>query len=56
MPKVLRTDFYNSLLAAYRLDEVEEQLVKGGLEGLRVEVVSDRHFIAFGRLFAEKTA
>ncbi len=55
-PKVLRTDFYNSLLAAYRLDEVEEQLVKGGLEGLRVEVVSDRHFIAFGRLFAEKTA
>ena len=49
-PEVLRTDFYNSLLAAYRLDEVEQQLAQGGLESLRVEAVSDRHFIAWGHL------
>ena len=47
---MLRSDFYNSFLAAYRLGEVEEQLAQAGLEGLRVEAVSDRHFIAWGRL------
>jgi ubiquinone/menaquinone biosynthesis C-methylase UbiE len=50
-PAILRTDFYNSLLAAYRPDEVEKQLEYQGLERrLRVEVVSDRHLIVFGRL------
>lgn len=51
-PEGLRTDFYHSLLAAYRPAEVAEQLACAGLEGLRLEVISDRHWIAWGRLSA----
>lgn len=49
-PDGLRQDFYNSLLAAYRPDEVHGQLVTCGLPQLRVEVVSDRHLIVYGEL------
>lgn len=49
-PEVLRRDFFNSLLAAFRPDEVREQLAAAGLSGIRVEVASDRHLIAYGRL------
>jgi SAM-dependent methyltransferase len=51
-PEVLRTDFYTSLLAAYRPEEVRGQLAAAGLESLAVEVVSDRHWIAWGRAYA----
>lgn len=44
-PEVLRRDFYNSLLAAYRPQEVRDQLDRAGLSRLRVEVVSDRHWL-----------
>jgi ubiquinone/menaquinone biosynthesis C-methylase UbiE len=47
-PEVLRTDFLNSLLAAYESSEVEEQLERAGLAGLNLEVISDRHFIVWG--------
>jgi len=47
-PDVLRTDFYNSLLAAYRPSEVREQLEGASLGHLEVEVVSDRHLIVWG--------
>jgi SAM-dependent methyltransferase len=49
-PEVLRCDFFNSLLAAYRIAEVEGQLVRAGLGHLAVEQVSDRHWIVWGRL------
>lgn len=49
-PEVLRHDFYHSLLAAYRPDEVAAQLREAGLDGLMVEVTSDRHFIVHGRV------
>jgi len=49
-PEVLRRDFYNSLLAAFTPAEVRRQLRKAGLRGLRVEVVSDRHLLVFGRV------
>jgi len=49
-PDVLRRDFLRSLCAAYRADEVREQLGAAGLGALACEVVSDRHWIAFGRL------
>jgi len=39
------------LLAAYRPDEVRQQLARAGLEDLTVEVVSDRHMIVWGTLF-----
>jgi 2-polyprenyl-3-methyl-5-hydroxy-6-metoxy-1,4-benzoquinol methylase len=49
-PGILQTDFYNSLLAAYRPDEVKTQLKQHQLGQLEVESVSDRHMIVFGRL------
>jgi trans-aconitate methyltransferase len=47
-PEVLRADFLNSLLAAYRPAEVMEQLISTKLKLLQVDVVSDRHLIVFG--------
>jgi len=47
-PEVLQKDFYYSLLAAYRPEEVRAQLERAGLEHLRLEVVTDRHFIVYG--------
>lgn len=49
-PEVLRTDFHNSLLAAYRVDEIEAQLLAAGIDWLRVAALGDRHVIAHGRL------
>jgi len=49
-PKVLRRDFFNSLLAAFTPMEVRRQLKSAGLKELRVETVSDRHLIVFGRI------
>ncbi|WP_404784209.1 class I SAM-dependent methyltransferase [Altericista sp. CCNU0014] len=46
--EVLRQDFYNSLLAAYSIDEVLVQLQQAQLEYLAVKLVSDRHFIVSG--------
>jgi ubiquinone/menaquinone biosynthesis C-methylase UbiE len=47
-PEVLRSDFRNSLRAAYRAEEVREQLARAGLQRLRVEVASDRHWLVWG--------
>lgn len=49
-PEVLRRDFYNSLLAAYRPAEIHEQLDDAELGTLALEVVSDRHLVVFGRI------
>ncbi len=46
-PAILQADFYNSLLAAFRLDEVRSQLIQAGL-ALHCEEVSDRHFAVWG--------
>jgi ubiquinone/menaquinone biosynthesis C-methylase UbiE len=50
-PDVLVDDFRNSLCAAYRLDEVRDQVAAAGLE-LTIEAVSDRHLIAWGHAAA----
>jgi len=47
-PEVLRKDFFNSLLAAYTLDEVRHQLEHCHLSHFKIEAVSDRHWIAWG--------
>lgn len=47
-PAVLRHDFYHSLLAAYRPDEVRAQLADAGLAHFSVEAVSDRHLLIWG--------
>ena len=47
---VLKRDFYNSLLAAFTPDEVAEQLAEAKLGQLRVNVISDRHLMIYGRI------
>lgn len=48
-PEILKRDFYNSLLAAFTVKEVEEQLRNSGLGFLMVNDSSDRHLIIHGR-------
>ena len=49
-PEILQRDFYQSLLAAYRGEEVRAQLEQVGLDHFSLELVSDRHFIVWGRM------
>lgn len=49
-PDILRRDFYNSLCAAFTPREVEMQLAAAGLDGLSVQVISDRHLAVHGTL------
>jgi len=48
--KILQHDFFNSLLAAYTVTEIEAQLQAIGLYYLEIYEVSDRHWVAVGRL------
>ena len=49
-PEVLRRDFFNSLLAAYRPEEIAVQLTRVNLSCLQVEAVGDRHVVVHGHL------
>lgn len=49
-PDILQHDFYHSLLAAWRPDEVARQLRDQKLDRLQIEVISDHHYIVHGRL------
>ena len=49
-PEILKRDFYQSLLAAYTVGEVEEQLEREALLEFSVKPVSDRHLIVTGLL------
>lgn len=46
---ILQEDFYNSLCAAFTVDEVREQLRQAGL-ALQVKAVSERHLLVYGML------
>ena len=46
-PEILKTDFYNSLLAAFTPEEVQEQLKAAGLD-LEVTAFGDRHMLIHG--------
>jgi SAM-dependent methyltransferase len=46
---ILQKDFYNSLLAAYTPEEIQEQLYNNGLHSFFIEAVSDRHVIVWGK-------
>jgi hypothetical protein len=48
-PEILRRDFFNSLLAAFRPEEITQQLAQAGL-ALRVEAAGDRHVIVHGNM------
>jgi len=47
-PEILRRDFFNSLLAAYSVDEVEAQIRDAGLDYLTAKEVGDRHLLISG--------
>ncbi len=47
-PVVLQRDFYNSLLAAFEMKEIIEQLKDAELDDLSVKVVTDRHVLISG--------
>lgn len=47
-PVVLQRDFFNSLLAAFTLDEIYQQLVENELHYLTIKNISDRHVIIYG--------
>ncbi len=49
-PEVLKTDFFNSLLAAYTADEIVEQLNQAGLAGLELTRPTERHWLVSSRL------
>ena len=49
-PAVLRRDYFNSLLAAFTPQEVKAQLRQAGIVQLKVEVITDRHLVVFGRI------
>jgi ubiquinone/menaquinone biosynthesis C-methylase UbiE len=48
-PEILQRDFYQSLLAAFTLDEIGQQLEKAGLT-VPVKQISDRHVFIAGTL------
>lgn len=47
-PKLLRDLFYQSLLAAFTVEEVRRQLAATGLDHLEVAAIDDRHLLACG--------
>ncbi|MBI4348879.1 MAG: class I SAM-dependent methyltransferase [Elusimicrobia bacterium] len=47
---LLKEDFYNSLLAAFTIDEVAEQVAAAGLGTLWPVQSSDRHWLVSGRI------
>ncbi len=47
-PEILKRDFYNSLLAAYTIEEVSEQLQGAELAHLSVKAIGDRHIVISG--------
>jgi SAM-dependent methyltransferase len=48
--EVLKSDFLNSLLAAYDPAQIREQLAAVNMNHLSMEAVSDRHVIIFGSI------
>jgi ubiquinone/menaquinone biosynthesis C-methylase UbiE len=49
-PALLKEEFYRSLLSAYTVEEVRQQLRQAGLTLLDVRMASDRHLDVSGRL------
>lgn len=44
-PEILQDDFYNSLLAAFSLEEIQQQLAAGKLDDFSVSTLDDRHVL-----------
>ena len=48
-PEILKRDFYNSLLAAFSQEEIEQRLLDSELN-LSIKKITDRHIIIFGKV------
>jgi len=48
--EILKRDFFNSLCAAFRVREVEEQLAQAGIAGLTVRQLHENHLVVHGRI------
>jgi ubiquinone/menaquinone biosynthesis C-methylase UbiE len=48
--EVVKHDFYHSLLAAYRPEEVRSQLDEAGLTHFSLEVIKDRYLMVWGNV------
>lgn len=51
-PDILKRDFYNSLLAAFEISEIQEQLRLANIDKFSVKQISDRHVLISGFLSA----
>ncbi len=51
-PPVLRDDFYNSLLAAWTIEEVRQQFERAGLSNLQLSRPTERHWMVSGFIAA----
>ncbi len=49
-PELMQRDYFNSLRASWTPAEVKKQLASAGIRGLKVEMISDRHWDAWGVL------
>jgi ubiquinone/menaquinone biosynthesis C-methylase UbiE len=49
-PEILKVDFFNSLCAAFTLNEITSQLAAAGLSHLSAQAISDRHVAVWGPL------
>ncbi|MGB5631665.1 MAG: class I SAM-dependent methyltransferase [Waterburya sp.] len=49
-PEILKRDYYNSLLAAFEISEIKQQLKLANLDYLSVKQISDRHVLISGFL------
>jgi len=49
-PYILQRDFYYSLLAAFEIREIEQQLIEAQLTHFCIEQVSNRHVIIYGKV------
>jgi len=49
-PEILQEDFYNSLRAAWTIDEVGDQLARAGLDGLSIRSFTSRHWLVQGTI------
>lgn len=47
-PLILQHDFYQSLLAAYSIEEIQMQLQEAGFSNITVEMATDRHVHCYG--------
>lgn len=49
-PDILQRDFYHSLLAAFTIKEIQQQLIDAGLTEFKIQILSDRHLCIYGEI------